>query len=535
MREDAGTANPVGPAGDGPELLPILKAAQPQSQKQERAYLAQVLRSQGRTTGEIAEAFRLRYRVNARVAFRYAYGWSQARVASEWCDRWPGDPKTGKVISTWEVWPNGGHAPSLQTIGRLAEIYECSVAQLLADFPDHGHTQVGGTESENAVHGADKPNSLSGLTALPEVAGLADPRHYSAAHNRNLAEESNREMQRRSAVGLGVLLASSLGGVLTGYGKTGWRVGAADVARLDGESARLRSLCALHGGNSLWRAALGVAREGYQKLEQGQYSHAVGELLQQAIGRAEMCAGWLAMDSGQHDVARSSFNEALSLARQVNDAHLEIHALCNLALQSNFLGMPRQALRFTEAAERVSKDVPPKVRAVLSFRRATAFALMGDEISIAGAILEARRGLDHASPDPTSEWWDFVTPAEINGIEGTCMLHLSRHKSDPHYARRAVRALESAIAQHGRKFIRNKALYRVRLAEGHLKLGNVPEAAHTGAIALNELGNDLASTIVATELDGVAKAFAPHAGATEVDAFLSRYDAAKASRIGELV
>lgn len=98
------------------------------------------LRAAGKTWPEAAAAVRRRYRVNARVAPRLARGLSQRQVAELWNQRWPDDPKTFKNISTWELWPaSTGHAPSLDTLDRLAQLYECSVADLLADLPNHGH------------------------------------------------------------------------------------------------------------------------------------------------------------------------------------------------------------------------------------------------------------------------------------------------------------------------------------------------------------------------------------------------------------
>lgn len=67
-------------------------------------------------------------------------GWSQRRAADEWNERWPADPKTFKNFSYWEVWPaKSGHSPSLNVLSRLAALYECRVADLLADCDDFRH------------------------------------------------------------------------------------------------------------------------------------------------------------------------------------------------------------------------------------------------------------------------------------------------------------------------------------------------------------------------------------------------------------
>lgn len=56
-----------------------------------------------------------------------------------------------------------------------------------------------------------------------------------------------------------------------------------------------------------------------------------------------------------------------------------------------------------------------------------------------------------------SEWCAFLGPAELDGVEGTCLLELGR-------AARAVPLLERAVDGHGDGYSRNRALYRVRLA-----------------------------------------------------------------------
>jgi hypothetical protein len=117
--------------------------------RQEHRELARSLRADGRAWPEIAAALRERYGLPARVAMRVAHDWSQADAATAWNARWPDDPKSFKNISYWETWPSPtGHAPSLAVLDRLAQVYECDVADLVAGWGEHRAARPAGRDEQ---------------------------------------------------------------------------------------------------------------------------------------------------------------------------------------------------------------------------------------------------------------------------------------------------------------------------------------------------------------------------------------------------
>jgi len=88
----------------------------------------------------IAPVLTDRFGYNPLAAMRLAHGLSQRDAADAWNDRWPDELKTFKNFSYWETFFDGsatGYAVDLRTLGRLAQLYQCAAADLIAGYRDH--------------------------------------------------------------------------------------------------------------------------------------------------------------------------------------------------------------------------------------------------------------------------------------------------------------------------------------------------------------------------------------------------------------
>jgi len=139
---------------------------------------------------------------------RLAHGWSQRDAADRWNALWPADPKTFKNLSYWENWPSKtGYAPSLDVLGRLAELYECGVGDLLLDHADFRHRDSRHATRQQLDHlptvvneatlAVARPASTSELSVLTdrlEEMDVQELAHLSATW----AQQPNGHLDRRA-------------------------------------------------------------------------------------------------------------------------------------------------------------------------------------------------------------------------------------------------------------------------------------------------------------------------------------------------
>ena len=449
----------------------------PRSLRQAQSLLAGQLRARGRTWAEIAAEFRAVYRVNARVALRQAHGWSQPQAAARWTARWPDDPKTFKNFSYWELWPGGtGHAPSLDTLDRLAQLYQCSVTDLLADCGDYGvpqqPRQAAPSSAVTTASAAPAPTAQPPAERAPAQPAERAPAGRASAGRASAGQAlPSRSPQAPSVLSLQAALEriraadiSELHGYAgdAGDAAPGQRlkhrtlllaassamavVAAAPVLEIPRRAATanagsprtdtammdyiaeivagLRRLAGAVGPRTTLPSAMAL-RSAIAALARNAPETVTAGVLA-VYGDLTQLVGWLMFSLGDRSAARYYYDDARSAADRAAHPDLVTYALSASSQLALAQGDPRDAIDHAHAARQAARrGGSPFAVAYAADVTARAYAVAGQAGRCQAALDREHAALGEIGPaTPRAPWWYFYDRSFYWGTESECALQL---------------------------------------------------------------------------------------------------------------
>ena len=249
-----------------------------------------------------------------------------------------------------------------------------------------------------------------------------------------------------------------------------------------------------------------------------------GRQLCASAGELALCTGWIALDGGCPQLARSLHEEARVLAADAGDVVLAVHVLTSQSMLCAEMAdtgasrePARQALRLAFQAQEEGRYIPvARLHALIALRHASAASLLGDKAAFQEAVSQARHELDRGPRDSDPpEWLRFVDETEITGIEARGWLNLG----DAHRSARLYRQVLADVPG-----TRDRACYGAGLAGALLKQGARPDAVAAAAEVLPALEGGMTSMRCLNQLRIIRRAAQNTTGAQE---FCERFDAAE--------
>lgn len=438
----------------------------------EQRRLARQLRDRGADWWEIAAHLRDLYQIGGLTAARQAHDWSQQRAVDEWRARWPGSPVEQKTLSAWECWPHGrsGHAPSLDTLGRLAELYEVAAADLVAGWADFRATVT--------------PAGVDG--------------GYPA------------NVDRRTFIGVTSGAIAAAGLPAAGLPDVG-RVGVADVEGLAGQALDLWVAIHHHGAGA-YRDVTARIGDVRRIIDRGLYGETVGVGLQRVAGHLHYLAGVCAFDEVHASAAWAHLTDSYRIARSSDDGRLAVLALVEMSLEASITGSGRDGVTLAREAGHLGRGfATPALRSRLAAREALGYACSGDTATAEHLLVQAERFLDEDSWDLGDGSWLDRLHWDAGGLThaiGASHLALGAPLA-------AERASRQSVAACRPDWPRSQAKFSGQLAAALVASGKIDEAAAT-VVATLDLLDGVRSPRTIAGLRALRPALAAHEGVAGV-------------------
>lgn len=263
---------------------------------------------------------------------------------------------------------------------------------------------------------------------------------------------------------------------------TSGSVGTVHLLELREGLAALFALDDAYGGNDVRSLAIRHLRRIRRIINTSSYPETIGRQLQLLAGEAAEHCGWLSYDADDQEAARRYWGEAMTTATVLRDIHLEVLVCSSLSLQASHEGRPRDALDLARAAqERAGQLGSHTLMSIVAAREARALSLMNDGKAANGRLSEAIRLVDKSGAGrPAPEWAAFHGRPELDFAQGLVYSEVGNHGAAVHF-------LRAALVHQDRTYGRNRALYRLTLANALVRSGEVDEGAAHAVESLEHL------------------------------------------------
>ena len=472
------------------------------------------------------------FNLRPRLAWRYALGWPQWKLAQRHNTLHPGAKLTDARVSDHESWPHGGSPPGLRYLARLATTYGhgCTAAQLV-DADDLEHLNPDDRRlltTTPATIPTDEPDSPTRATpkrrartaagrSAGELVIPTDPAGWATA------------MGLPKPGDLAVLLMTCLGSpgpfdcdapatpaerdrayhqlvrFLTSWAHTmkrrlmlrtlGWAATAAAVGYsldLDEQSrvagvlsnpGRIDPQTIEHIETVLWQcrrqdAALGprgvldivLAQRDLVRSLLPQCPADLRSRLLSALSDSSRLAGWLSFDLNDFTSADYYYEDARSLAHEAENVELGAFVLCEMSHSATWQRKPRIGVDHAIAAsEWANRTSDMRLRAYATDVAARAYAADGQPTACFTALDAANAALAKSGSQELGYVHFYDEPIHI-AVRGLCHLELHQGQHAAVYAQQSLKNLDHS-------HVRNFAFATANLGRAYAQSKEIDEAA----------------------------------------------------------
>ncbi len=475
--------------------------------------------------------------------------------------------KTFKNFSNWESWPGPtGHAPTYGNLSKLAELYECSVSDLLADLPNFRHLDATGaakpdsnmkrlilpdgriidSDTEGSTQDdRDVQEALSPLLLTQETASLV--RRLQQVNFIELAQVILMWMQRLDpSVNRRALLAklssafalaavSPLFDVLNPdedepvtrflqhpdtFDLPALTYAERMIINLRQQSDVLGPQLTLHnviGHRQLAQHLAKAAPPDFQSRAVSAYAELTQEL------------GWLCFNMGDYPSAQHYYDDARSAAHDAQNVELVTYILCAMSQLATWQGKPRVGIDHAVAAAVWAKLAnSPFAEAYAADVAVQAYAADNQPDKCRETLDQEYAALQTARADePSASWWYFYDESFYWETEGQCALKLQRPEA-------ALSALDKSLTLADPANVHNYTFSLLSKADARIQQAEIAEASSIVADVLRLTAGNGSQRIIdrVTGIRGLLTPWKRTKPVRELDEQLAAYHSAARSGNG---